>query len=364
MHLDLKDFECILLSLSLFYINRRMFKNPDPASKNIPVLHCLRGIAASMVCFYHFVYFGGYIDSVDIKNIFSFGKTGVVIFFVISGVVIPLSMIRGGYGYRSWGNFMLKRLIRLEPPYWACIVLALIYFQLRPLVPGSTNMDLTPKTTNIILHLGYLVPFFHGKYILSIFWTLSVEFQYYIVLSLLLPLVLTGIKAWRYCFYIIFLFFPFLLQNQLFFPVHAPFFLIGILYTFLQMNIIESRECFILTLLCITVSVIVSPISNAIAALFTILIINFLPNLTHSVLEFLGKISYSLYLLHVITGRPLINVLSYKFRAGYQKPIVIITGYILAVISAYVLYRIIEKPSQKLSGKIKYIRPKPALKGV
>jgi peptidoglycan/LPS O-acetylase OafA/YrhL len=332
-------------------------QNPDFATKNIPVINCLRGIAASMVCFFHFVVTKGYIESADIKSIFSFGKTGVYIFFVISGVVIPLSMIRGGYGYRSWGNFMLKRFLRLEPPYLACIVLALIYFQVRTFVPTSADVDLTPNTRDLILHVGYLVPFFHGQWTLSIFWTLAVEFQYYIVLSLLLPFVLTGSKAYRYCFYLIFLFVPFLLTNIYFFPVHAPLFLIGILYTFLQMNIIESRECFILTLLCITVSVIVSPVSNAIAALLTILVINFLPNLTHSVLEFLGKISYSLYLLHPITGKALINVLSYKFRAGYQKPFVIIAGYILAVIAAYVFYRILEKPFQKLSGKIKYNRP-------
>lgn len=273
-------------------------------------------------------------------------------------------MIRGGYRYRSWGNFMLKRLIRLEPPYLACIVLALIYFQVRTLAPTSVVIDKTPQSRDLILHLGYLVPFFHGKWVQLSFWTLGVEFQYYLVLSLLLPLVLTGIKACRYCFYIIFLCAPFLVPSIHFFPVHAPFFLMGILYTFLQMNIIESREYFILTLLCIAVSVMVSPVINTIAALFAILVIHFLPNLTNNVLEFLGKISYSLYLLHQITGKALINVLSYKFRAGYQKPIVIIAGFILAVISAYIFYRIIEKPSQKLSGKIKYNRAEPALKVV
>ena len=336
-----------------------MFQNPDPASKNIPVINSLRGIAASMVCFFHFVVSKGYIYDGDVISIFSIGKTGVYIFFVISGVVIPLSMIRGGYTYRSWGNFMLKRLLRLEPPYLACLLLTLLYFQLRSLVPTSVDVDLMPSTRDLFLHVGYLVPFFHGQWALGTFWTLAVEFQYYIILSLLLPLVLTGNKASKYCFYILFLLAPFLLHNTAFFPVHAPFFLLGILYTFLQTGIIESRECFIVTLLCITVMVMVSPISNAIAGLFTILVIHFLPAFTNNVLDFLGKISYSLYLLHPITGKALINVLSYKFRAGYQKPVVIIMGYILSVVTAYVFYRILEKPSQKLAAKIKYNRSKP-----
>lgn len=265
-------------------------------------------------------------------------------------------MVRGGYGYKRWGKFMLKRLVRLEPPYLACIVLALIYFQLRMLVPTSADVNLTPSTRDILLHLGYLVPFFHGEWILRIFWTLGVEFQYYLLLSLLLPLVLTGVKTCRYCFYLLFLIPPFLLPTIWFFPIHAPFFLIGILYTLLQTSIIESRECFIITLLCIAVAVIVAPVSRSIAALAAIMIINFLPAFTNSALDFLGKISYSLYLLHPITGKAFINVLSHKFSAGYQIVILIITGYILSVISAYVFYKIVEKPAQRLSGKIKYYR--------
>nr|WP_262898178.1 acyltransferase [Niastella soli] len=316
----------------------------------------MRGIAATMVCFFHFIDTKGYIDNADIKSIFRIGHSGVYIFFVISGVVIPLSMIRGGYRYRNWGNFMLKRLIRLEPPYLVCIVLTLIYFQLRVFVPTATDINLTPKTTDIFLHLGYLIPFYHGQWVLEVFWTLAVEFQYYLVLSLLLPVALTGNKIYRYCFYLILLSIPFLLPNKEFFPLHAPLFLMGILYTFLQMNIIESRECFLLTLLCIAVSVMVSPVIHVIAGLATILIIHFLPNLTTPVLEFLGKISYSLYLLHLITGKALINVLSHKFSAGYQITIIIIIGYLFSVLSAWVFYKIIENPAQRWSGRIKYNR--------
>jgi peptidoglycan/LPS O-acetylase OafA/YrhL len=328
---------------------------PDFNSKNIPVINCLRGIAASMVCFFHLVV-TGYVQDAGIRNIFSVGKTGVYIFFVISGVVIPLSMIRGRYGYRSWGNFMLKRLIRLEPPYIACIILALIYFQVRTLLPSSADVELTPNTRDLLLHVGYLVPFFNGHWAIGTFWTLSVEFQYYLALSLLMPLVLTGVTIYRYGFYFIFLCAPFLLPNFWFFPVHAPLFLIGIGYTLLKSAVIEGRECFILLLLCITVLVLVSPVTHAIAGLATILVINFLPNLTHPVLDFLGKISYSLYLLHPITGKPFVNALSHKFNAGYQIAILVIAGYILSVIAAYVLYRIVEKPAKRLSGKIKYNR--------
>src|SRR4051812_36838833 len=103
---------------------------------NIPVINGLRGLAASLVCFYHFVTTTtGYIESESIRDFFSYGKNGVHIFFVVSGIVIPLSMIKGNYTINSWGKFMFKRLTRLEPPYLLSILLALAYFQLRTFVP-------------------------------------------------------------------------------------------------------------------------------------------------------------------------------------------------------------------------------------
>ncbi|OQP44715.1 hypothetical protein A4H97_10150 [Niastella yeongjuensis] len=328
----------------------------DLTSKSIPVINGLRGLAASMVCIFHFVVPAGYIHNTEVRDFFDYGKLGVYIFFVISGVVIPLSMIRNAYGYRNWGTFMMKRTVRLEPPYLATIVLALIYFQVRKLAPTSVALEVPLSLKNVLLHLGYLVPFFNGEWILKHFWTLGVEFQYYLILSLLLPFVSGGNKIYRYCFYLIFLGAPFLLSTYLFIPVYAPVFLVGILYALWKTDLIESREYFILTLLCIAVGIMTSPMSRSITALLTILVINFFPYVTNSVFEFLGKISYSLYLLHPLTGKSLINVLSYKYKAGYQVTVLIIAGYILSVISAYVFYRIVEKPFQRLSGKIKYNR--------
>lgn len=45
------------------------------------------------------------------------GYTGVYISFVISGFIIPYSLHRGGYTLRNFGRFLIKRGIRLYPPY-------------------------------------------------------------------------------------------------------------------------------------------------------------------------------------------------------------------------------------------------------
>lgn len=334
-------------------------KLEGPSSvSNIPVINCLRGIAASVVCLYHFVNTTtGYIESETIKEIFWFGKTGVYMFFVISGVVIPLSMIRGNYTYNNWGKFMLKRLARLEPPYLASLILALLYFKVRLLVASSAPEDITPSFRDLFLHIGYLVPFFNGEWAIDVYWTLSVEFQYYLLLSILLPFALSGKKLTRYGFYALFLVIPFILKGHGFFPAYAPLFLMGIVYVFMLTGNASPTECLIIVGLCLIAGFSVLTPSYTVAAFITLLIIHFIPLYSNKVLRFLGEISYSLYLLHIITGGAMVNLLSHKFNLPYQKPFVIIGGYLLSVACSYLFYLIIEKPSQRLSSRIKYSKP-------
>ena len=84
---------------------------PPLPSPNIPVVASLRGIAASMVCLYHFTC--GNTSFISNENMFkqvaSVGWLGVEIFFVISGFVIPYSMAKNGYQLRNFGGFLGRR---------------------------------------------------------------------------------------------------------------------------------------------------------------------------------------------------------------------------------------------------------------
>ena len=55
------------------------------------------------------------------------GNLGVAIFFVLSGFVIALSLDAKSINLSTVGRFILRRSIRLDPPYWFAIILTISF---------------------------------------------------------------------------------------------------------------------------------------------------------------------------------------------------------------------------------------------
>ena len=83
--------------------------------QRIGVINALRGFAATWVAWGHFAGVQGHWLRVS----GTYGYLGVHIFFVISGFVIPWSLYRAAYVLRDYPRFLLKRNVRLYPPYVA-----------------------------------------------------------------------------------------------------------------------------------------------------------------------------------------------------------------------------------------------------
>lgn len=316
----------------------------------IPIINNLRGIAALTVCLYHFVYTTkDYITQETILNIFSFGQYGVQIFFVISGIVIPFSLFKSNYSILKFPNFFLKRIIRIEPPYILAVLLAILILIFRGDI-AKLNF------TEITLHIGYLIPFFLPKYnwLNNVFWTLGIEFQYYIIISALILLILKNKIIGRIIFYLSLLIMPFIFGDSNFFPFYAPIFLFGITWCLLFLNKINFIEFLIVVIASFVIAYLKVSHIEAYIGLGTLLLVHFLKNYSNKLLLFFGNISYTFYLIHPLIGASCINLLSHKFTLGWQKPIVIIAGFIVTTISSYILYKLIEKPTHELSKKIKY----------
>lgn len=154
------------------------------------MIDMLRGIACLAVVFYHAME-GGHISELVAAapswfgRMIAHGDTGVAIFFVISGFVIAHSMLRDQVTSSYVGRFMLRRSLRLDPPYWAAIALALLgaWVSSRAVPDRVFAM---PSASNLLLHVTYLVDLARQPLINPVYWTLCVEIQFYLTFVLLM----------------------------------------------------------------------------------------------------------------------------------------------------------------------------------
>ena len=320
---------------------------------NFPIINTLRGMAALSVCLFHFVC-STYITDETLNYVFDFGKKGVQVFFVISGIVIPLSMISFNYTYRMIFQFIKIRFVRIEPPYLIAVVLGIIYLNVRNYVPTSSNVDVSPSLKDIILHLGYLIPFFEGsQWISRVFWTLSIEFQYYLFLALTLPLFLHKKNILNHAFISLLLILPFLNDRFHLFPFWSSYFGLGIVYAFFITKRIRIFYFFAYSILLSIVVVYNQGVLDFVIAVSTLLLIHFFRGYNPKIGNWFGKISYSLYLTHALVGLSFINLMSSRITSDLGKFIVELIALIITIVFAFFFWKYIEKPSQVWSKKLK-----------
>ena len=157
--------------------------------RRLVFIDALRGLAALSVFFFHAAeghHLPHLLESAPemVGLCFHHGNLGVMVFFVLSGFVIPLSIANYQPNLRFVGRFILRRSIRLDPPYWvsigATILLAVISVQF---VPGKSYV--LPTWKEALTHLFYLQTLLEVPPINVAYWTLCFEVQFYIVYVLL-----------------------------------------------------------------------------------------------------------------------------------------------------------------------------------
>lgn len=323
---------------------------------NFPIIHSLRGMTAVGICLYHYVCCTtGYINPGIVFDSFYLLAHTVQIFFIISGMVIPISMIVSNYTIKNFFTFLWKRSLRIEPPYLLSIVIGCMYLFARNFVPGSAPVDLFPTWKEIILHLGYLIPFFeHTRWINGGFWTLAIEFQFYLVMAIVFPLALSQKILQRIFFYAILIAFTLIWPNNDMFSGWASYFLLGLSYILLYFKKINLIEYLIVSAVASLVTLYFRSIPDLLIAWGTIAIVRFAQDWENSFTKFYGDRSYSFYLLHSIIGAPIINFLSHRLMDFWHKPLVILLGFLMSTLAAHIFFNIIEKPSMKWSKNIKY----------
>jgi peptidoglycan/LPS O-acetylase OafA/YrhL len=325
-------------------------------SSRIPVLDALRGIAAVAVMWYHFTQATRDFlpDGSWLKATGTYGWTGVEVFFVISGFVIPYAMYRAAYQLRQYGTFLLRRVVRLDPPYFVSVILAIVAFGAISKARGVPDPRLTP--TAILLHVGYLNVFFPKRPWLNVaYWTLAVEVQYYLTVGLLFPLLRDHRRIVRLGMMATVIALCRLIPSGEYASTFVLVFMVGFVLFQMHIGLISTLECCLLVLsLCVGIALTLGP-PEAFAAAFAALLIG--PRSRREpprAVTFFGDISYSLYLVHGVTGLLLIPMLR---DLGYTKTwfgmvLALIGAAAFSVGSAYVLYRCVELPAKNFASRV------------
>lgn len=152
-------------------------KRPGPRFRE---LDGLRGIAALAVVLYHFTssYAGHAPGAPRAFHDFAWGEYGVQLFFLISGFVILMSAWRA----RRPSDFAISRAARLYPAYWLSLVLALVLLAWHPM------QGFPREATTVAVNLTMVQRWVNVPNVVDVYWTLGVEMQFYAIVLVLLVL--------------------------------------------------------------------------------------------------------------------------------------------------------------------------------
>ena len=322
----------------------------------IEIAEALRGIAALSVAWFHFTHGNAnFLDEGYLKASGHLGWLGVHVFFVISGFVIPYSLLRADYQlHRHFFRYLGRRLLRLEPPYLLCILITIFLWYVSSRIPGFRGSPPDWSFSQLLLHVGYLVPLSDYGWFSPVFWSLAIEFQYYIAIGLLFPLLVNGSSVVRLATLAIMCLLSYLFRDKALFVTYLGLFAIGILVFQLYAGLIGALTFSVCSsLVALVVWETLDP-PTAIAGLLAGFAIAFLGRVRCGFLVYLGVISYSLYLLHVPIGGRIINLGERYATEPLTKVLTLVAALVISLVAAYLYYRCIERPSRSLATRIRY----------
>ncbi len=158
----------------------------------LPALTGLRGLAALWVLLYHVWAMAGGpalelpgFPALNARIVLSFGWAGVDLFFCLSAFLLVLPYARWRYGSASRplvGRYLLRRVLRIYPAY---------LFQLSILLVAVLfGFGQVPSAGGLVAHL--FLWFYMGwnwvAPMVGVWFTLPIEFSFYLLLPLLAPL--------------------------------------------------------------------------------------------------------------------------------------------------------------------------------
>lgn len=142
----------------------------------------------------------------NIFNTYANGKTGVSIFFVLSGFLITYLILQETkwYGKLDLGKFYLRRTLRIWPLYFLILIIVFVFI---PVIINLTGLDWSKYDMNPLYYFTFLSNFdvlriYHSGTLdflpSTVTWSVAIEEQFYLVWPVLF--ILAKPKWYRYIF--------------------------------------------------------------------------------------------------------------------------------------------------------------------
>lgn len=377
-------------------------------NKKIPEINILRALLAWWVVGDHLLGFSGYgiNDLNGILKIIREGSLAVDVFIIISGFVISSLIISEKDD--TYLSYIKRRFLRLYPLFIVCTLISIII--LPQTISAMRSFEPTTGLTNFInicvidlenlnYHLLTKSIMFHGlvpneilynssSSFLAPAWSVSLEWQFYLVA----PILIIGLnnlwlKRFNSSVNIIYTVLSLMLisifiyvnyhttwsfNHPAFLPLKAIYFLIGIVSFLFYKTDLKKQESNVFNLFMLGV-IVASVYGNIIPMIIWALTILYIKNnssykvgrlqknvINNKYLQWLGEISYSTYLIHVIIiylVQIALNKLEITADNLITKKVLLIyctlTVIPLTLIFSGLSYKYLELPSIRFGNKFK-----------
>jgi peptidoglycan/LPS O-acetylase OafA/YrhL len=328
-------------------------------------IDAMRGLAALAVTLFHNVaYFLKPITSGSAwfwkfqTDYFDLGKFAVVIFFAISGGVIPFSLSGGKSSPIK--RFLVSRFMRLYPAYWVAVLAGFVFVWDGPV---------TAKLA--IGNISMLQSFFNIPNVIEVFWTLQIELIFYGACLVLFRI--NRLNSPRFLFGAVLLclslafglaYFRYKLAMKL--PVALPLAL-GVMFlgnlTRMRIDLqTDTPDPRYVTLLYLVLMVPISLLAynfdfgfdehwQRYVLSYGVALVLFQVWIRRNAwnpewLQWFGKISYSLYLLHPV-GMSVANRYT-----GFPMPLKCAFSIALSILASWLIFSWVEAPAIRLGKRI------------
>lgn len=318
----------------------------------------MRGLAVLLVVFYHMLLNRNVGTPDFIIDAAQYGQYGVTVFFVISGYIILYALSQANYSTKDLPRFLFRRIVRIEPPYLCAVLFSIALMYVSTLAPIYKGEPFELDMKQALLHIAYIIPLSEKNWISGVYWTLCVEFQFYILIAAAYS---TMIAAPRLTIVLLVLS-PLLFVDKLlpseqlplgegreFIVLHLPVFMMGALLYLRETDTIDTVWFGALLALAAIIAALTQPLAVAGFALLGVFGISALRRPPRLLLAF-GTISYSMYLLHAVVIMKSQNLLA---RLNLDWFVINVLALIAALVTAFLLWFLVEKPSIRASKYFK-----------